>query len=58
MINQYKTNKTKTGFLNSLKEILIPFDEDYSELHILQVCMVKKTQILNALYSTPFSAIL
>lgn len=31
MIKQHKTNKTKTLFLNNVKEILIPLDEDYSE---------------------------
>lgn len=32
MKKQYKINKTKRVFLNSLKEILMPFDEDYSEV--------------------------
>lgn len=32
MRNQYKTNQTKSVFLNSLKEILMQFDEVYSEV--------------------------
>lgn len=32
MKKQYKINKTKRVFLNSLKEILMTFDQDYSEV--------------------------